>query len=217
MSNRVIHIKSSSTNTSSKTKNEAVFVDVDMMAKKSRFTTPRETDEKYMIYMLLAQEHPDLEEARSFVLTESGEDLPQKYIKAFGGIDKELFLRDYELFLKCAKFNINRIEDVRAIQNSLHNIFTWIPGERILLPEFGNNLRRLLYEGITQQNTEQIIAEIRHCVSEWEPRVEIQKIVNVSDTQDTENNTVHIEVLYTIPKLTGQYLYNYPIETTVEE
>ena len=98
---------------------------------------------------------------------------------------------------------INNLKDVVAIQNSLHNIFTWIPGERILLPEFGSNLRKLLYEGITDFNVERIISEIRSSVSEWEPRVEIQKIVNVSTDDDTDDNTVHLEVLYKIPGLEG--------------
>ena len=68
---------------------------------------------------------------------------------------------------------IGNLVNVNAIKNSLHQIFTWIPGERILLPEFGSNLRKLLYEGITDFNVERIMAEIRHCISEWEPRVEI--------------------------------------------
>lgn len=44
---------------------------------------------------------------------------------------------------------VNKSVNVQAIKNSLKNIFTWIPGERILLPEFGSKLHMLLYEGIT--------------------------------------------------------------------
>ena len=46
-------------------------------------------------------------------------------------------------------WKIEKSVNVKAIYNSLRNIFTWIPGERILLPEFGSRLRSLLYEGIT--------------------------------------------------------------------
>jgi hypothetical protein len=59
------------------------------------------------------------------------------------------------------KFKVANLKDIEAIKNSLHNIFTWIPGERILNPEFGCNLRRLLYNGITEFNKEQIAAEVR--------------------------------------------------------
>lgn len=60
--------------------------------------------------------------------------------------------------------------NVKAVRNSIHNIFTWIPGERILLPEFGSRLYLMLYEGITPLTEERIIAEIRSCMTEWEPR-----------------------------------------------
>ena len=106
---------------------------------------------------------------------------------------------------------IGNLVNVNAIKNSLHQIFTWIPGERILLPEFGSNLRKLLYEGITDFNVDRIMAEIRHCISEWEPRVQIYKVVNASNVDDTEDNTVHIEVLYTIPGLTEDQIYSEPL------
>lgn len=115
------------------------------------------------------------------------------------------------------KYMVARNVNVRAVQNSLNNIFSWIPGERILNPEFGNTLYKLLYSGITTYNSEQIIAEIQRCVSEYEPRVSIQQIVNISDTDDTENNTIKLEIIYTIPSLNSQqysYMYTYEKHST---
>lgn len=109
-----------------------------------------------------------------------------------------------------AKYRIEKNINVKAVQDSLHNIFTWIPGERILNPEFGSNLYRYLYAGITDFNTEQIMAEIRKCISEWEPRVQLEQVKNISTVDDTENNTVHLEIIYTIPSLSNeQYSYTY--------
>ena len=109
-----------------------------------------------------------------------------------------------------AKYRIEKNINVKAVQESLHNIFTWIPGERILNPEFGSNLYRYLYAGITDFNTEQIMAEIRKCISEWEPRVQLEQVKNISTVDDTENNTVHLEIIYTIPSLSNeQYSYTY--------
>lgn len=105
---------------------------------------------------------------------------------------------------------MSKLVNVRAVQNSLHQIFTWIPGERIINPEFGSNLRRYLYEGITDQNIEAIVAEIRHCVSKWEPRVVVDKVVNVQSMDDTENNTVRLDVVYHIIGLDDeQFRYTY--------
>ena len=86
----------------------------------------------------------------------------------------DLDIRDYDkwqLYMQRPQNKLQKLVNVNAIKNSIHNIFSWTPGERILNPEFGSNLRKLLYEGITDFNQEQIIAEIRHSVSQWEPRV----------------------------------------------
>ena len=90
------------------------------------------------------------------------------------------------------------------MQNALGQCFSWIPGERVLLPEFGSKLQLLLYEGITPATEEKIVAEIRHCISEWEPRVEIEQVVNASTVEDTENNTIRLQVVYRIKGLDGQ-------------
>ena len=115
---------------------------------------------------------------------------------------KEVFL---DISMKAKQqgdnFTIDRLVNVNAIRNSLDNIFSWTPGERVLNPEFGTNLRKLLYEGITDFNVEQIVAEIKHAVAQWEPRVQVANIVDVSTTEDHENNTVHLKVIYTIPRL----------------
>ena len=105
-------------------------------------------------------------------------------------------------------FKISKDVNVKAVFNSLHNIFTWIPGENILFPDFGSRLRKMLYEQITDYNVEQIVAEIRGVVLKYEPRVNIIKVVNVSDINDTENNTVRLDIIFTIPSL-GNEQYNY--------
>ena len=92
----------------------------------------------------------------------------------------------------------------------MKNIFTWIPGERILNPEFGSRLKQYLYQGIIPETSEQIVAEIRHCISEWEPRVNLVDVVDVSTTDDHEDNTIHLEIRYTIPELSDeQYTYSF--------
>ena len=112
-------------------------------------------------------------------------------------------------------FKISKDVNVKAVFNSLHNIFTWIPGENILIPDFGSRLRKMLYEQITEYNVEQIVAEIRGVVLKYEPRVNIIKVVNVSDINDTENNTVRLDIIFTIPSLSNeQYNYSYIYKRT---
>ena len=107
-------------------------------------------------------------------------------------------------------YKVQKNVNANAVRKALHNIFTWIPGERILNPEFGSRLYALLYEGITPLTEERIVAEIRHCVTEWEPRANIVEIRNISNIDDTEDNTIHIEVVFTIKGLDDQqYAYSF--------
>lgn len=109
-----------------------------------------------------------------------------------------------------ALYKIEKNANVKAVVGALKNIFSWIPGERILLPEFGSRLKYLLYEGINAQTEEAIVAEIRQSVSEWEPRAQITEVRNVSTIDDTEDNTIHLEVIFTIPGLSEeQYSYSF--------
>ena len=111
------------------------------------------------------------------------------------------------------KYSIDKSVDEHAVWNSLHNIFTWIPGERVINPEFGSRLRELLYEGINKFTEEQVIAEIKGSVQRWEPRVVIDKVVNISrDEFETEDNTMELDIIYHIIGLedrpqTYQYFY----------
>jgi phage baseplate assembly protein W len=101
-------------------------------------------------------------------------------------------------------YKLAKLVNVKAVYNSLHNIFTWNPGERILNPEFGSKLKTYLYEGINEFTSEQITSEIRRCISEFEPRVNVVKIVNSSTIDDTENNTIVIDIIFTIPSLSRE-------------
>lgn len=92
----------------------------------------------------------------------------------------------------------------------MKNIFTWTPGERILNPDFGNRLKQYLYQGIIPETSEQIVAEIKNCVLKWEPRVNIEEVADVSTVDDHEDNTIHLEIRYTIPGLSDkQYTYSF--------
>ena len=117
---------------------------------------------------------------------------------------------------KKAHFKLEKNINVNAIKQSIRNIFSWMPGERIINPEFGSKLRSYLYQGITAYNVEAIMAEIRHCFSRWEPRAELIKVNDISQLADTEDNTVQIEIIYTIPSLSReQYAYTVEVQKSV--
>lgn len=149
----------------------------------------------------------------SFIDSDLSSIAPEKQLEVFTDVSMEASLNGGRL--SSNKWKVEKNVNVKAIFDSLRNIFTWTPGERILLPEFGSRLRSLLYEGITQQTEERIAAEIRSCVSEWEPRVSIVEIRNISTIDDTEDNTIHLEVVFKIPRLSDeQYTYSFSYNRT---
>lgn len=94
------------------------------------------------------------------------------------------------------KMRIKKNMDVDAVKGAVKNIFTWTPGERILLPEFGNTLRKYLYEGITDVNSEQIVAECQLLMTKWEPRAAIDRIFKKDSVEEQENNQVSIIMIW---------------------
>lgn len=92
------------------------------------------------------------------------------------------------------KFTVSRSINVRAVQNSIDNIFQWIPGERILNPEFGTKLKYYLHEGITDFNREQIASEIKSSLAKYDSRVIVDSITNRSTLDDTEDNTIVLDI-----------------------
>ena len=101
-------------------------------------------------------------------------------------------------------YTVGKLVDVNAVKNAIHNIFTWIPGERILDPEFGNKIRQYLYDGITDTTSEQITVEIQHAVKKYEPRAEIDEIQRIDGVQDHENNMIGVNVIWHVVGLPNQ-------------
>jgi phage baseplate assembly protein W len=66
--------------------------------------------------------------------------------------------------------------DFNAIRNSIYNLFNTIPGERILLPDYGSDLRRYIFEPVTDLRGTLIGREIYTAITRWEPRVTVINI-----------------------------------------
>lgn len=99
------------------------------------------------------------------------------------------------------KWRVAKKKDVDAVKGAVKNIFTWIPGERILLPEFGNTIRKYLYEGITDINSEQIVSECQMLMTKWEPRAVIDRIFKKDSIEEQENNQVSIIMIWHVAGL----------------
>lgn len=94
--------------------------------------------------------------------------------------------------------------DVNAVKNSMRNMFEWVPGERVLLPEYGNKLREILYEGITDFTAEKLMNELQNMVFRWEPRAAIDKVFRKPSVEETENNQMTIVLVWHVVGLPDQ-------------
>jgi hypothetical protein len=66
--------------------------------------------------------------------------------------------------------------DAAAIKNSLYNIFTTIPGQKILNPSFGCNLNQFVFEEVSEIKGKIIGDTILNAINVYEPRVQVLNI-----------------------------------------
>jgi hypothetical protein len=88
--------------------------------------------------------------------------------------------------------------DEQAIKNSLTNIFLTTPGQKILSPEFGLDLRRYLFEQVNDFNAFQIQDDILNRLPEMEPRVQV---INVVVRPIPDQHEYYITLQINIPSL----------------
>ena len=90
--------------------------------------------------------------------------------------------------------------DEEAIKNSLANLFTTMPGQKLLDPEYGLNINQFLFMPLSEDIAEQIGEKIFNCISFYEPRVRVE---NVSVNVDDLNHQYDIYLSLHIPTLSN--------------
>ena len=184
------------------------FRDLSMVSEKSSLDSALSCPniEDYIKYLKTESDDTDLS-AIAVDPSMSDEEVIAK-LAMFLDTDYYVELAKYEQYLNKSRYKIAKINDVAATKNSLHNIFTWTPGQRILNPNFGSRLESLLYEGITEQNKDAIVAEIKSAVTTQEPRVEIIDVIDMTNAYEVENSGVCLQIIFTIPALTQGEKYS---------
>jgi len=83
--------------------------------------------------------------------------------------------------------------DMNAIKNSLINLFNTIPGERLLLPDYGSDLRRYIFDPISDMQAVTIMREVYSSIKRWEPRITVTNI-EVNGFKDTNDYDINIYI-----------------------
>jgi phage baseplate assembly protein W len=105
--------------------------------------------------------------------------------------------------------DVNSIFDIEAVKNSIVTCFTTAPGQKILNPEFGLDLRMYLFEPISENTAFFIRDDIFNNLSRFEPRVVVS---NVAVIPDIDNQLYEIYLQIDIPQLN---IYGVSIKNTL--
>jgi phage baseplate assembly protein W len=109
-------------------------------------------------------------------------------------------ISDTGLFKESTTNDIDISYDEAAIKNSLTNIFTTFPGQKLLVPDFGLNLYQFLFMPATQSMARVIGDRILEGINRFEPRV---TVTNIHVTVVEEENTYEIDLTLKIPALSN--------------
>lgn len=88
--------------------------------------------------------------------------------------------------------------DEEAIATELYTLFSTRPGQRLLIPTYGCDLRRFIGEPINGDTAYSISSEIQRSISAWVSRVVLK---NVIVEPKIDNNEYYIKISIDIPKL----------------
>ena len=118
--------------------------------------------------------------------------------------------KDLELDLKNAVYlndQLNRKEslndvsalyDIESIKNSIVTAFLTSPGDKILNPTYGVDLRRYIFEPIDDFTMDIIKDDIESKLPIAEPRIDV---INVDVWGDEESNIIYIDLQIDVPSL----------------
>ena len=84
------------------------------------------------------------------------------------------------------------------VRESLRILFSTALGERIMLPEYGSPLDRLVFQGINTTLASQLREALRQAIITWEPRVEVGEIE--VQTEATTEGWVQVIVYYELSR-----------------
>ena len=87
------------------------------------------------------------------------------------------------------------LSNENAIARAVRNIVSTTPGEKFFDPDFGSSIGEILFENVDEITAVSIQDEIRNCLSNYEPRVELIE-VNVKPNYD--ENQFDVVITYRI-------------------
>ena len=84
------------------------------------------------------------------------------------------------------------------VKSNIRNLLLTEKGERVFQPNFGSNLKSLLFEQITPISLENVENDIRESLSTWLPYVNVNNLVVVQDDRNPNQVLTSLEYSTTL-------------------
>ena len=87
------------------------------------------------------------------------------------------------------------LKNENAIARAVRNIVLTTPGEKFFDPDFGSSVSEILFENVDDITAVSIQDEIRNCLNNYEPRVDL---INVDVDPNFDENQFDVKITYRI-------------------
>lgn len=116
-----------------------------------------------------------------------------------------------ELYSGSSPVDIGELQDGQSVINSVKNILTTTPGQKLLNPTFGLDFRSYLFEPVNTTTSFFLGQFIYNNLGVQEPRVRLEA-VEIEGSPD--QNQYDIQISFSIPKLN---IYNLSLNATLNK
>jgi hypothetical protein len=107
--------------------------------------------------------------------------------------------------------DVNKHVGEMAVINALKNLLLTNHYEKPFMPEYGSNVRKLLFENLDIITAAALEKEITQTIQNFEPRVEV---INLSVTPKFDENSFQVELLFNILNRTEPVSISFLLERT---
>jgi phage baseplate assembly protein W len=91
----------------------------------------------------------------------------------------------------------------QVIRQNFKNMILTSPGERIMIPEFGVGLKRILFENFSSRTKERIVTQIQKQIDVYMPFIVLERIsfLTNEDNNKLALNELRITIQYNAPSI----------------
>lgn len=103
---------------------------------------------------------------------------------------------------------VEMLEQEADIASSLEILLSTLPGERLMLPQYGCNLTELVFESLNTRMKTLMADKVESAILYHEPRIDLES-VQLDDSLDLEG-VVLIEVVYRVKSTNSRFNFVFP-------